>query len=31
MEFGSKLSNARVGGNKSDKKLSKIENITKFY
>ena len=31
MEFESKLSSARVGGNKSDKQLSETENITKFY
>ena len=31
MEFKSKLSSGRVGGNKSDKQLSEIKNITKFY
>ena len=31
IEFQSKLSSVRVGGNKSDKQLSEIENITKFY
>ena len=30
MELESKLSSARVGGNKSDKQLSEMENITKF-
>ena len=31
MEFEPKLSSVRVGGNKPDKQLSEIENITKFY
>ena len=31
MEFESKLSSVKVGGNKSDKQLSEIENITKYY
>ena len=31
MKFESKLSSVRVEGNKSDKQLSKTENITKFY
>ena len=31
MEFESKLSSAMVEGNKSDKQLSEIENITIFY
>ena len=31
MEFESKLFSVRIGGHKSDKKLSKIENITNFY
>ena len=30
MELESKLSIVRVGGNKSDKQLSEMENITKF-
>ena len=30
MEFESKLSSEKVGGNKSDKQLSEIENNTKF-
>ena len=30
MELESKLSSVRVGGNKSDKQLSEMENITKF-
>ena len=29
--FESKLSSVRIGGNKSNKMLSEIENITKFY
>ena len=31
MEIQLKLSSVRIGGNKSNKQLSKIENITKFY
>ena len=31
MEFESKLSSVRLGGKKSDKQLSEIEYITKFY
>ena len=31
MEFESTLCSVRIGGNKSDKQLSEIENITKFY
>ena len=31
MEFGSKLSSIRLGGHKSNKQLSEIENITNFY
>ena len=31
MEFESKLNSAKVGGNKSDKKLSEMENVMKFY
>ena len=31
MEFQSKLSSVRMGGNKSNKLLSEIENITNFY
>ena len=30
-KFESKLSSVEIGGNKSNKQLSKIENITKFY
>ena len=30
-EFDSKLSSVRIGANKADKQLSKIENITKVY
>ena len=30
-KFESKLSSVELGGNKSNKQLSKIENITKFY
>ena len=30
MEFESKLTSVRIGGNKSDKELSEIENITKI-
>ena len=31
MEFKSKLSSVWIGGNKLDKQLCEIENITKFY
>ena len=31
MEFESKLSSIRLGGHKSNKQLSEIENITSFY
>ena len=31
MEFESKLNSAKVEGNKSDKKLSEMENVMKFY
>ena len=31
MEFESKLSSIRLGGHKSNKQLSEIENITNFY
>ena len=31
MEFESKLNSAKVGGNKSNKKLSEMENVMKFY
>ena len=31
MEFKSKLSSVRIGGNELNKKLSEIENITNFY
>ena len=30
-EFESRLSSTRIGGNKSNKRLSEIEKITKFY
>ena len=30
-EFESRLSSARIGGNKSNKRLSEIEKVTKFY
>ena len=31
MQFELKLNSARVGGNKSDKQLSEIENAVKCY
>ena len=31
MEFKSKLSSVRIGGNELNKKLNEIENITNFY
>ena len=31
MKFESQLSSVRVEGNKSEKQLSEIKNITKFY
>ena len=31
MEFEPKLSSVKIGRNKSDKQVSKIENITKCY
>lgn len=30
-EFESKLNSVNVGGNKSDKQLSKTKHLTKFY
>ena len=31
IEFKLKLSSVKIGGNKSNKQLSKIENFTKYY
>ena len=31
MKFQSKLDSVRIGGNKSNKQLSDMENIKKFY